>query len=124
MAAAKEQGKPVLLDFTGWACVNCRKMEEQVCTDPEVSRILTEEVVLVSLYVDERTKLPEDEQRKEEYGGKEFNIRTIGNKWSYLQASKFNRNAQPFYVMVDHDGNQVGGSAGYDSNPQLFIDYP
>ena len=123
MAAAKEQGKPVLLDFTGWACVNCRKMEEQVWPDSEVSRILTEEVVLVSLYVDERTKLPEDEQRKEEYGGKEFNIRTIGNKWSYLQASKFNRNAQPFYVMVDHDGNQVGGSAGYDSDPQLFIDY-
>ena len=123
LAAAKELGKPVLLDFTGRACVNCRKMEEQVWPDSEVARILTEEVVLVSLYVDERTKLPEDEQRTEEYGGKAFKIRTVGNKWSYLQASQFNRNAQPFYVMIDHDGNQVGESAGYDSDPQLFIDY-
>lgn len=123
MAVAKEKGLPVLLDFTGWACVNCRKMEEQVWPNPEVSRILREEVVLISLYVDDRTALPEDEWRKEEYGGKEFNIKTIGKKWSYLQASKFNRNAQPFYVMVDHDGNQVGESAGYDSDPQLFIDY-
>ncbi len=123
MAAAIKDGKPILLDFTGWACVNCRKMEEQVWTDSRVARILTEDVVLVSLYVDDRTELPEDEWRKEEYGGKEFNIKTIGKKWSYMQASKYDRNAQPFYVMVDHDGNQIGGSAGYDSNPEVFIDY-
>ena len=123
METAIEEGKPMLLDFTGWACVNCRKMEEQVWTDSRVAQILTEDVILVSLYVDDRTELPEDEWRKEEYGGKEFNIKTIGKKWSYMQASKYDRNAQPFYVMVDHDGNQLGGSAGYDSNPEVFIDY-
>ena len=77
----------------------------------------------MSLYVDDRTPLPEDEWRVEEYGGKEFNIKTIGKKWSYMQASKYNRNAQPYYVMVDHEGNQLGGSAGYDSNPEVFIEY-
>jgi len=111
------------LDFTGWACVNCRKMEEQVWPNAEVARILTEDVVLVSLYVDDRQALPEDEQRVETYGGKDFKIRNIGNKWSYLQASKFNQNAQPFYVMLDHAGNQIGGSAGYDPDPELFIDF-
>ena len=120
---AKAEGKPMLLDFTGWACVNCRKMEEQVWTNPKVAKILNEDVVLVSLYVDDRTPLPEDEWRVEEYGGKEFNIKTIGKKWSYMQASKYNRNAQPYYVMVDHEGNQLGGSAGYDSNPEVFIEY-
>lgn len=120
---AKAEGKPMLLDFTGWACVNCRKMEEQVWTNHKVAKILNEDVVLVSLYVDDRTPLPEDEWRVEEYGGKEFNIKTIGKKWSYMQASKYNRNAQPYYVMVDHEGNQLGGSAGYDSNPEVFIEY-
>jgi thiol:disulfide interchange protein DsbD len=123
LAAAIEEGKPMLLDFTGWACVNCRKMEEQVWTDSEVAKILREEVVLVSLYVDDRTALPEDEWRVEEYGGKEFNIKTIGKKWSYLQAAEYNRNAQPFYVLVDHNGNQLGGSAGYDSDPSVFLEY-
>ena len=123
LEVAIEKGKPMLLDFTGWACVNCRKMEEQVWTDPRVAKILTEDVVLVSLYVDDRTELPEDEWRKEEYGGKEFNIKTIGKKWSYMQASEYNRNAQPYYVMVDHNGDQIGESAGYDSNPDVFINY-
>ena len=111
----------MLLDFTGWACVNCRKMEEQVWPNPEVARILTEDVVLVSLYVDDRTQLPESEQRVEVYGGKDFKIRNVGNKWSYLQAARFDRNAQPFYVMLDHAGNQIGGSAGYDPDSELFI---
>ena len=123
LAAAQAEGKPMLLDFTGWACVNCRKMEEQVWSDPKVARILTEDVVLVSLYVDDRTSLPEEEHRVEEYGGKDFRIRTIGNKWSYLQASRFDRNAQPFYVMIDHDGNHIGGSAGYDPDSEVFIDF-
>lgn len=121
--AAIAEGKPMLLDFTGWACVNCRKMEEQVWTDSRVAKILTEDVVLVSLYVDDRTELPEDEWRIEEYGEKEFNIKTIGKKWSYMQAANYNRNAQPYYVMVDHNGDQIGKSAGYDSNPDVFIDY-
>ena len=123
LAAARSEGKPMLLDFTGWACVNCRKMEEQVWSDPEVAKMLTQDVVLVSLYVDDRTALPESEHRVEEYGGKDFRVKTIGNKWSYLQASRFDRNAQPFYVMIDHDGNHIGGSAGYDPDADLFIDF-
>ena len=123
LAAAKAEGKPMLLDFTGWACVNCRKMEEHVWLNAEVARILNEDVVLVSLYVDERRELPESEQRVETYGGKDFKIRNVGNKWSYLQASRFDRNAQPFYVMLNHEENQIGGSAGYDPDPELFIDF-
>ena len=123
LAAARAEGKPMLLDFTGWACVNCRKMEEQVWSDPEVARILTEDVVLVSLYVDDRKALPEAEHRVERYGGKDFRIRSVGNKWSYLQASRFNRNAQPFYVMIDHGGEHIGGSAGYDPDADVFIDF-
>ena len=123
LAAAQAEGKPMLLDFTGWACVNCRKMEEQVWSDAKVAAKLTEDVVLVSLYVDDRTALPEDEHRVEQYGGKDFRIKTIGNKWSYLQASRFNRNAQPFYVMIDHDGNHIGGSAGYDPDAELFLEF-
>lgn len=123
LAAARAEGKPMLLDFTGWACVNCRKMEEQVWSDPEVARILTEDVVLVSLYVDDRKALPESEHRVEQYGGKDFRIRSVGNKWSYLQASRFNRNAQPFYVMIDHVGEHIGGSAGYDPDADVFIDF-
>lgn len=121
LAAAQAAGKPMLLDFTGWACVNCRKMEEQVWPDAKVRQILTQDVILVSLYVDERTALPEDEQRMESYGGKDFKIKTIGNKWSYMQAADFNTNSQPFYVMVDHEGNQIGGTAGYDPDEQVFI---
>ena len=123
LAAARVEGKPMLLDFTGWACVNCRKMEEQVWSNPKVAKMLTEDVVLVSLYVDDRKALPEEEHRVEKYGGKDFRIRTVGNKWSYLQASQFDRNAQPFYVMIDHDGEHVGGSAGYDPDPSLFLDF-
>jgi thiol:disulfide interchange protein len=123
LAAAKAEGKPMLLDFTGWACVNCRKMEEQVWSDPEVAQILTQDVVLVSLYVDDRKPLPESEHRVEKYGGKDFRIKTVGNKWSYLQASRFNRNAQPFYVMIDHNGDHIGGSAGYDPDADVFIDF-
>ena len=85
--------------------------------------MLTEKVVLVSLYVDDRKTLPESEHRVEQYGGKDFRIKTIGNKWSYLQASRFDRNAQPFYVMIDHDGEHIGGSAGYDPDADVFIDF-
>lgn len=123
MAAAKSEGKPLLIDYTGWACVNCRKMEETIWPNKEVAKRMMEDFVVVSLYVDERTKLPESEWRVEEYGGKEFRIRTIGNKWSYMQASKYNVNAQPYYVVEDHDGSQLGGSAAWDSDPQVFIDF-
>jgi thiol:disulfide interchange protein DsbD len=123
LAAARAEGKPMILDFTGWACVNCRKMEEQVWPHPDVVRYLTEEAVLVSLYVDERKALPEAEQRVEQFGGKDFRVRTVGNKWTYLQASRFGTNAQPFYVMIDHDGEALGDGVGYDPDPQKFIDF-
>jgi len=123
MAAAKAEGKPVVLDFTGWACVNCRKMEEQVWPNPAVVDLLQNEVVLVSLYVDERLALPESEQGEESYGGKTFKIKTVGNKWSYMQASQFNTNSQPFYVMLDHEGQAIGEGVGYDPDPQLFVDF-
>ena len=121
LAAAKAEGKPMILDFTGWACVNCRKMEEQVWPHPEVVKYLTEEAVLVSLYVDERKALPEAEQRVEQFGGKDFRVRTVGNKWTYLQASRFGTNAQPFYVMIDHNGKALGNGVGYDPDPDKFI---
>lgn len=123
LAAAKAEGKPVVLDFTGWACVNCRKMEEQVWPDPAVVDLLTNEVVLVSLYVDERKDLPESEQREESYGGKTFKIKTVGNKWSYMQASQFNTNSQPFYIMLDHDGEPLGEGVGYDPDAGIFVDF-
>ena len=123
LAAARAEGKPMILDFTGWACVNCRKMEEQVWPHPDVVRYLTEEAVLVSLYVDERKALPEAEQRVEQFGGKDFRVRTVGNKWTYLQASRFGTNAQPFYVMIDHNGEALGDGVGYDPDPQKFIDF-
>ena len=113
----------MILDFTGWACVNCRKMEEQVWPNAEVVRYLTEETVLVSLYVDERKALPEDEQRMEQFGGKDFRVRTVGNKWTYLQASRFGTNAQPFYVMLDHNEEPLGKGVGYDPDVQKFVDF-
>lgn len=123
MEVAKLENKPVLIDFTGWACVNCRKMEETIWPVDEVAAILNDKVILVSLYVDDRNLLPEEEHRVETYGGKEFKIKTIGNKWTYLQASKYNVNAQPYYVMLDHNGNQLGGSASYDVDPNKFISF-
>ena len=123
LAAAQAEGKPMLIDFTGWACVNCRKMEEEVWSNPEVAKVLNDDVVLVSLYVDDRADLPVSEHRVEKYGGKDFRINTIGKKWSYLQASRFDTNSQPFYVMIDHNGEQIGGTAGYDSDPKLFLNF-
>jgi thioredoxin-related protein len=124
LAAAIEADKPLLIDYTGWACVNCRKMEETIWTVPKVAEILNNDVILVSLYVDERTKLPAEEQRVESYAGKDFKIKTIGNKWSFQQVSKYHTNAQPFYVMVDNQGKQLGGlSASYDSDPAVFVSF-
>ncbi|MGC6531392.1 MAG: protein-disulfide reductase DsbD domain-containing protein [Flavobacteriales bacterium] len=120
---AKTEGKPLLIDYTGWARVNCRKMEETTWPNKEVMKRMSEDFVVVSLYVDDRRKLPESEWRTEQYGGKEFRIRNIGNKWSYMQASKYNVNAQPYYVIEDHNGNQLGGDASWNPDPQVFIDF-
>ena len=113
IAHAKKVGLPIMIDFTGWACVNCRKMEEQVWSDSEVKRILTEDVVLISLYVDERTPLADDEQYETTIAGKKKKVRTVGDKWTVLQAETYKTNSQPYYVILDHDENQLGASANY-----------
>lgn len=120
MAYAKKVNKPVLLDFTGWACVNCRKMESLVWTDEKIDQILRNEVVLISLYVDDKRELPEAEKTTETLGGKNYVINTIGNKWSYLQASRFNINSQPYYVLMDTNERSLGVSEGYSSDKMTF----
>jgi thiol:disulfide interchange protein len=123
LAYAKEVGKPIMLDFTGWACVNCRKMEEQVWSDPEVLNRLRNEFVLISLYVDEKTALPEDEQIEVTIGDKTKKLRTVGNKWSHMQADVYKTNSQPYYVILNHKEEQLGISAAYDSDIQKYVDW-
>ena len=123
-AYALEAGKPLLLDFTGWGCVNCRKMEEEVWSRPEVRRRLAEDVVLVSLYVDERTELPAAEVRVSETTWK--TIKTVGQKWGDLQAQYFNANAQPYYVLMDpavEAPNALNGHTAYDPDPAVFLNW-
>ena len=123
MAAALAQGKPVLIDFTGFGCVNCRKMEAAVWTDPVVADKLTRDFVLISLYVDDKTALAAPIEVTDPQGQRRT-LRTIGSKWSYLQSSKFGANAQPFYVMVDPaDGRPLAGSRAYDEDISAYIDF-
>lgn len=121
LAAAKELAKPVLIDFTGWNCVNCRKMEANVWTDPQVAALLREEFVMVELFVDDRTKLSPEEQYVSEYSGKR--IQTIGAKNSDFQASTFNSNSQPLYVIVDTEGNVLIPPSGADYNVESYAAY-
>lgn len=121
MAAAKAQGKPVLVDFTGFGCVNCRKMEASVWTDPQVADKLTKDYVLISLFVDDKTKLAEPIEV--EQNGQKRTLRTVGDKWSYLQSSKFGANAQPFYVAVDADGNPLTGSFSFKEDIPAYLDF-
>ena len=121
MATAKAQGKPVLIDFTGFGCVNCRKMEAAVWTDPSVAERLTKDYVLISLFVDDKTPLPE--QIKITENGRERALRTVGDKWSYLQRSKFGANAQPFYVALDNEGHLLGRSYSYDEDIPKYMDF-
>lgn len=121
MEYAKMNKKPVMIDFTGYGCVNCRKMELAVWTDQNVSKLLTEDYVLITLYVDDKTKLEEPITVTE--NGKERTLRTVGDKWSYLQRSKFGANAQPFYVLVDNEGMPLNKSYSYDEDINLYIDF-
>ena len=105
LAYARSVQKPVMLDFTGWGCVNCRKMEEQVWSDPSVLQRLREKVVLVSLYVDERVKLPVEEQYYSEV--LKSQVKTIGNKWSAFQAENYQTNSQPYYVLIGHEDHPI-----------------
>lgn len=121
MEYAKRNGKPVMLDFTGYGCVNCRKMEAAVWTDPKVSKLMTEDYVLITLYVDNKTPLPEHIQVME--NGKERTLRTVGDKWSYLQRAKFGANAQPFYVLIDNEGKPLNKSYSYDEDIDKYVDF-
>lgn len=121
-AYAKKVGKPILLDFTGWGCVNCRKMEEQVWSDPKVLESLKNDFVLISLYVDEREELAEEEKYVSGITGKK--IRTIGNKWSDFQIEHFKSNSQPQYLILGHEGMKpLNGSTAYDPDIQLYLDW-
>ena len=121
MAAAKAEGKPVMIDFTGFGCVNCRKMEAAVWTDPKVANMLNEKYVLISLYVDDKTPLAEPMTVTE--NGQQRTLRTVGDKWSYLQRVKFGANTQPFYVLIDNEGKPLAGSRSYDEDINAYIDY-
>ena len=121
MAAAKAEGKPVMIDFTGFGCVNCRKMEAAVWTDPKVADMLNEKYVLISLYVDDKTPLAEPITVTE--NGQQRTLRTVGDKWSYLQRVKFGANTQPFYVLIDNEGKPLAGSRSYDEDINAYIDY-
>jgi thiol:disulfide interchange protein DsbD len=120
MAAAKAEDKPVLIDFTGFGCVNCRKMEADVWTDPTVAEKLTRDFVLISLYVDDKAPLQQPMEVTDEQGQTKT-LRTVGAKWSYLQSHKFGANAQPFYVMLDNDGKPLAGSRAYNEDLQEYI---
>lgn len=121
MEYARQNHKPVMIDFTGYGCVNCRKMELAVWTDPQISQIMNDDYVLITLYVDEKTSLPEPIKITE--NGKERTLRTIGDKWSYLQRSKFGANAQPFYVLLDNDGKPLNSSYSYDEDIAKYKDF-
>lgn len=121
---AKEKGKPVFLDFTGLGCVNCKKMEADVWSDSRVLNILSKDYVIVSLYVDDRTTLPEAEQYISKLGGKERKIKTIGNKWSDFQAEKFGVNSQPYYVLLDNNGNKLVEEAfSFNTDVDAFVKF-
>ena len=122
MAAAQKAGKPVMLDFTGFGCVNCRKMEAAVWPDAKVRQLMTEDYVLVSLYVDDKTPLPATIEVTEA-DGSTSKLRTVGDKWSYLQRYKFGAQTQPFYVLVDHEARPMAPSYSYDENINQFIQW-
>lgn len=118
LETAKELNKPVLIDFTGWNCVNCREMEANVWTDPSVAKLLKEEFVMAELFVDDKTELPANEQFVSKYSGKK--IKTIGNKNSDFQASTFNSNSQPLYVIVDASGKVLVPQSGANRNIEQY----
>ena len=121
MAAAAAQGKPVVVDFTGFGCVNCRKMEAAVWTQPQVADKLNGDFILISLYVDDKKPLAKPIEVSE--NGTKRALRTVGDKWSFLQRSKFGANAQPFYVILDNEGNPIAKSYSYDENVSHYMEF-
>lgn len=121
LAYAKEQDKPVMLDFTGITCVNCRKMEEQVWVEDKIFDVLNNDLVLISLYVDDREELPKEEQYESELTGN--TIKTYGQKWLEYQQLNYNTNAQPLYVIKDTEGNDLNESVGYTPNADEYFEW-
>ena len=121
MAIARQEGKPVMLDFSGYGCVNCREMEQSVLADEKVMNIINNDYVLVTLYVDDKTPLAEPIHVME--NGKEVTLRSVGDKWSYLQRSKFGANAQPFYVLLDNAGHPLTTSRSYDEDIEAYVNF-
>ncbi len=124
LSAAKKENKPIMIDFTGWACVNCRKMEEQVWSHPEVMKMLKEDYILISLYVDDREKLEEKERfmfLKE--SGITKSIRTVGDKWATFQTLNFENNSQPYYVLLDSDMNLLNKTTAYTPDENEYISW-
>ena len=123
MAAARAEGKPVMVDFTGFGCVNCRKMEAAVWTDPEVQSLISDKYVLISLYVDDKTPLPEPIEVTESDGTRR-KLRTVGDKWSYLERTKIGANTQPFYVLLDPStGKPLNGLRSYDEDISQYVKF-
>ena len=121
MQAAKAEGKPVMIDFTGYGCVNCRKMEAAVWTDNRVKDMITNDYVLIQLFVDDKTPLPEPIEVME--NNQPRKLRTVGDKWSYLQRTKFGSNTQPYYVLLDNEGNLLTSPRSYDEDIDAYISF-
>ncbi len=121
MSYAKKVNKPVMIDFSGFGCVNCRKMEASVWTDPTVKQTLENDYVLITLIVDDKTKLAKPIEIQE--NGKTRKLKTIGDKWSYLQRSKFGANAQPFYILLDHEGQPLGPSYAFNEDVKQYMQF-
>jgi thiol:disulfide interchange protein len=125
LAYAKKENKPIMLDFTGHACVNCRKVEEHIWPNKEVHDLINKEYVLISLYVDEKIDLPEEEQRIVYYNGKERKLKNVGNKWAYFQAKNFKEVSQPQYVLLSNDEQLLTAPIGYTSDltPEKYASF-
>ena len=121
MAIARQEGKPVMLDFSGYGCVNCREMEQSVLADEKVINLIEKDYVLISLYVDDKTPLAEPIRLTE--NGKDVVLRTVGDKWSYLQRTKFGANAQPFYVLLDNEGRPLTTPRSYDEDIKAYVNF-
>ena len=121
MAIARQEGKPVMLDFSGYGCVNCREMEQSVLADEKVINLIENDYVLISLYVDDKTPLAEPIRLTE--NGKDVVLRTVGDKWSYLQRTKFGANAQPFYVLLDNEGHPLTTARSYDEDIEAYVKF-
>ncbi|MFN0188475.1 MAG: thioredoxin family protein, partial [Bacteroidia bacterium] len=121
MAYAQQVGKPVMIDFTGWSCVNCRKMEDNVWSQPAVLKVISEDYVLISLYVDDKTPLPESKQFVSTSTNKK--VKSTGNKWSEMQSRIYQTNSQPYYVLLDHQGKLLAKPVGYTPDAAVYKKY-